>query len=229
MDRLLNDFMGGTQYYDYPSFQVAIFSLLLALVLSTTIAFTYKLTLGRSHLSNGFFQAIVLSSLVTSMIMMAVGDNLAVGFGIIGAVAIIRFRTNIQNPRNIIFIFVALSVGIATGVYGYAVAIAGTGIFCITAFLLYWSPYGTAVSYEYEIIIQTNESHTIEACKQYLNDHALSYEELDLRSRTELDDKYEFKAVFPEKFQMREAFNSLNSLEGISNVRISKRQINEQL
>src|SRR5210317_105578 len=126
-------------FYEFPSFKVAIFSLLLAFVLSTVIAFTYKLTYRGISYSGNFFQAMILSSSAASMVIMAVGNNIAVGFGIIGAIAIIRFRTRINEPRNIIFIFASLGVGIASGVYGYSIAIAGTLIFCAVAFMLNFS------------------------------------------------------------------------------------------
>ena len=115
---MLESFLEGVNYYDFPSLEVAIFSLLLAFTLSSAIALTFHFTFQGSHFPNYFFQAIVLSSIVTSMIIMSVGNNLAVGFGIIGAVAIIRFRTLVSDPRNIIFMFAGISVGITTGVYG---------------------------------------------------------------------------------------------------------------
>lgn len=133
---MIDRFLEGSKFYQFPSFEVAVYSLLLALVLSTCIAFTFKATFKGLSFPNSLFQAMILSSLVTSMIIMAVGNNIAVGFGIIGVVAIVRFRLQFQNPRNIIFLFAALSVGIATGVYGYSIALAGTAIFCLTALVL---------------------------------------------------------------------------------------------
>ena len=108
------DALAEETFYEFPSFKVALFSILLSFVLSSVIALTYQLTSKGSAFSRNFFQAMVLSSVVTCMVIMAVGNNLAAGFGIIGAIAIIRFRMRIDNPRNIIFIFAALSVGTPT-------------------------------------------------------------------------------------------------------------------
>lgn len=137
----MTDFLEGSKFYQFPSFEVAIYSLLLAMVLSTAIALTYRATFKGTVFPNSLFQSMILSSLVTSMIIMAVGNNIAVGFGIIGVVAVVRFRLQFLNPRNIIFLFAALSVGIATSVYGYSIALAGTLLFCGTAFLLNWSKF----------------------------------------------------------------------------------------
>ncbi len=148
---MLESFLEGVNYYDFPSLEVAIFSLLLAFTLSAAIALTFHFTFQGSHFPNYFFQAIVLSSIVTSMIIMSVGNNLAVGFGIIGAVAIIRFRTLVSDPRNIIFMFAGISVGITTGVYGYAVSVSGTILFCLVALMLRFSRYAKSENILFEV------------------------------------------------------------------------------
>lgn len=226
---MFDKFLEGTQYYDYPSFEVAVYSLLLALVLSTVIAYTYRFTRDEDHYSKSFFQAMVLSSLVTSMIMMAVGSNIAVGFGIIGAVAIIRFRTNIQNPRNVIFIFAALSVGIGSGVYSYSVAIAGTIIFCITAVLLYWSPAGGKLAFQFEVICQSSDASLIAEVKSYLQSISKSFDERELRKRAEQDNRYEYLLVLREEVHIEDVFAHLQQIEGLSDVRINKRPLLDQL
>ena len=221
-------FLEGTKYYDYPSFEVAIYSLLLALVLSSVLAFIYKFTSVNSQFSKSLFQGMVLSSLVTSTIMMAVGSNLAVGFGIIGAVAIIRFRTNIQNPRNIIFMFAALAVGIATGVYGYAVAVAGTITFGITAILLNYSNLKAIPHFDYEIECAPEHPEAIVEFRSKLNELAKAVELVDVRQRFERLDRHSFLVKFKENVDMNSAFEEL-SIEGIQELRINVRSVVEQL
>ena len=87
------------RFYEFPSFEVALFSILLSFVLSSAISFTYHLT-NQGTLSRNFVQAMMLSSIVTCMVIMAVGNNIAAGFGIMGAIAIVRFRLRVENPRK---------------------------------------------------------------------------------------------------------------------------------
>lgn len=226
---MFDSFMEGTKYYDYPSFDVAVFSLLLSLALSTVVAYTYKYTRAEDfYYSRSFFQALVLSAVVTAMIMMAVGSNLAVGFGIIGAVAIIRFRTNIQNPRNVMFIFASLAVGVATGVYGYAISVAGTLIFCLTAYLLYLAHRGES-DYKYEIICQSGSRETVEEIKKYLFSVSKSLEESELRKRVESDNRYEYLIWLKNDVDVQEVFEHLNNIPDLSSFRIIKKQISDQL
>ena len=201
--------------------------MLLALVLSIGMAFTYKLTYQGRHFSNNLFQAMVLSSLVTSMIMMAVGNNIAVGFGIIGAVAIIRFRTNIQNPRNIIFMFGALSIGITTGVQGYAVSVAGTAIFCTTAFLLRTSQFHVSADDHFEVVCEFLNDAARLAFEEKLGLISTRFELTDLRKREERHDRYTYNAVLKDK-DMNEAFMELRQFDA-ENLQISRVRTVDQL
>ena len=95
---------------------MAAYSLVLCFVLSNIIAFTYEKTFQGLSYSRNFVQAMILGSLVVAVAMMAIGNNLARGLGMMGALTIIRFRTNLKDPRDIIFIFASLATGMAAGV-----------------------------------------------------------------------------------------------------------------
>ena len=127
--------------YEYPELINITYSLLWAFLLSSIIAITHRFTFTGEHYPKNFFQALILGSIVTAMVMMAVGDSLARGLGVFGAMAIIRFRTRIDDPRNVLFLFAALSTGLAVGVYGFTISFAGTIIFCTIAFILHASPF----------------------------------------------------------------------------------------
>ena len=224
---MLQNFLEGVNYYDFPSLEVAVFSLMLAFTLSSSIALTYHFTFQGSNFPNYFFQAIVLSSIVTSMIIMSVGNNLAVGFGIIGAVAIIRFRTLISDPRNIIFMFAGISVGITTGVYGYAVSISGTLLFCLAAIILRFSRYSNLENQLFEIVI--SHSDPIEfSPQQYLSDEF----EVNLTSQRKLPDgsfKNEYLLLAKSQVSEREIFKQLIVIEGLKELRVVRKKINTQL
>ena len=212
----IQNFLSGSFYYDMPSFEVAIFSLLLGFVLSTTVAFTYRLTFRGKIFPNHFFQAMVLSSIVTGMIMMAVGSNFAVGFGIIGAVAIIRFRTLISDPRNIIFMFAAISIGIATGVKGYPIAVAGTLLFCLVCFLLFWSPFGTIhFRYKVSMISKANETNPI----QTLRNNSKSTSHLSTRKVADGFERNDFLIELDSEEEKSILFRELAEMEVVKEVR----------
>ncbi len=125
-----------------------IVSLLMAFVLSLVIATVYRWTYQSLSYSRSFVHTLVLGSLVASIMIMAIGNNLATGLGILGTLAIIRFRTPIRDPRDIIYLFACLAIGIACGAAVYSVAIVGTLFFSLAALYLHWSPFASKRQYE---------------------------------------------------------------------------------
>ena len=117
------------------------FTVICALILGTMIAFTYEKTSRDVERPDHFLQAMVLVTIVAAMIIQAIGDSVARGLGMLGALSIIRFRTTVRDPRNIVFMFGAIAVGIACGVFGFLIAICGTVGFCMTAFILRFSSF----------------------------------------------------------------------------------------
>jgi uncharacterized membrane protein YhiD involved in acid resistance len=224
---MLESFLEGVNYYDFPSLEVAIFSLLLAFTLSSAIALTFHFTFQGVHFPNYFFQAIVLSSIVTSMIIMSVGNNLAVGFGIIGAVAIIRFRTLVSDPRNIIFMFAGISVGITTGVYGYAVSVSGTILFCLVALMLRFSRYAKSENTLFEVLI-SHENPITFSLQEYLT-HTF---EINIVSQRKLSDgsfKNEYHLLAKSKISEKDVFNQLTSITGVKELKVIRKKIASQL
>ncbi|MBN2201329.1 DUF4956 domain-containing protein [bacterium] len=128
--------------FEQIEWQVALLSFLLTFVLTTCIALLYEKTYQGLSYSRGLVQSMILGSVVTCLLMISIGDNIARGIGIVGSLAIIRFRTNLREPRDLVFIFASLGVGVSCGVQSYATAVTGTAVFCLVAAVLHVSPFG---------------------------------------------------------------------------------------
>ena len=118
-------------------------SLLLAFVLGQVIAWVYYFTHSGLSYSRSFVQSLVLVTVVVGMVMAVIGDNIIRAFGLMGALAIIRFRNVVKDTRDIVFIFCALVVGMAAGSQRYAIAVVGTIILSLIALYLYLTGFGT--------------------------------------------------------------------------------------
>ncbi len=68
-------------------------------------------------------QTQILLAVVASALMIIVGDNAARAFGIFAAVSLVRFRTNIRDPKEITVLLVSLAIGLATGVGRWDLAV----------------------------------------------------------------------------------------------------------
>ncbi len=118
-----------------------ILCLLCAFVLGKVIAWVYEQTYQGLSYSRSFVQSLVLGAVVATILMLAIGDNLARGLGILGTMALVRFRTNVRESRDMIFVFAALALGVACGVRAFAVAIVGCITFGLAAYAVDWTPF----------------------------------------------------------------------------------------
>lgn len=125
-----------------PSFRAALLSLVLTFVLSHAIAAVYMWTFRGMSYSRSFVVTVAIGSIVACMLMLAINNSVAAGLGIAGSLAIIRFRTAMRDPRDMVFIFAALGAGIAAGLRAYGAAVAGTLVFLAAAVMLTWMGFG---------------------------------------------------------------------------------------
>ena len=123
--------------------EAVLLSLLLAFVLGQVLAWIYYFTHSGLSYSRSFVQSLVLVTVVVGMVMAVIGDNIIRAFGLMGALAIIRFRNVVKDTRDIVFIFCALVVGMAAGSQRYAIAVVGTIILSLIALYLYLTGFGT--------------------------------------------------------------------------------------
>lgn len=217
------DFFPDQPAFQYPDLVNIVYSLAWAFVLASLIAITHKLTfLGESYPKN-FFQALILGSIVTAMVMMAVGDSLARGLGVFGAMAIIRFRTRIDDPRNVLFLFAALSSGLAVGVFGLAISFAGTVFFCIAAFVLHYSPFKTFVhSNIVEVTLPLGA--TRQQVESTLNQYCFEHKQVGISTGKEELVKIEYSVAFKSIDAKNGLLETLHKLEGVKRVAVTTKE-----
>jgi uncharacterized membrane protein YhiD involved in acid resistance len=125
------------------AFPAALTTLFLAFVLAQIVAGVYVMTFRGLSYSRSFVQSIPLGAAVTAMLMLAIGDSIAAGIGLAGGLSIVRFRTTMRDPRDMVFVFAGLGVGIACGLRAFPAAVGGTVLFSLAALLLFGVSYGS--------------------------------------------------------------------------------------
>lgn len=111
-----------------PLVRQALTGVLSAWVMGQAIAFIYAIH-REKEAQKTFLQAIVAGSIVGAMLMLAIGNSLARGVGIFATMSLIRFRTNLRDPLDMIFIFASFAGGIAAGTGNVVPGFLGTGLF----------------------------------------------------------------------------------------------------
>lgn len=102
--------------------------MLFAVVVGLFIFMIYKKTFSGIMYSTGFAMTLVGLSLVTTLVIMAVTSNVVLSLGMVGALSIVRFRTAIKEPMEIVFLFWALAAGIVIGAGMIPLAVIGSAI-----------------------------------------------------------------------------------------------------
>ena len=98
----------------------------LALVIGIFIFLVYKKTYTGVMYSSGFGVSLLGLTLVTTLIILAVTSNIILSLGMVGALSIVRFRTAIKEPLDIVFLFWAIASGIVLGAGLLPLAVLGS-------------------------------------------------------------------------------------------------------
>lgn len=116
----------------------------LCLVCTLAISQVYRFTHRTSGYSQSYTQSLVLLSLVTTLIMIVIGSNIARAFSLVGALSIIRFRNAVKETRDVAYIFFAMAIAMACGTRFYALGILGTVLNCATLVGMHVTNYGAS-------------------------------------------------------------------------------------
>lgn len=115
---------------DSLNFSVILLNNAVVLLMAFYLMFVYRLTYSGPAYSRKFNISIGMITIITTMIMSVISNNIALSLGMVGALSIIRFRTAVKDVRDAAFIFWAIAVGVGCGVSQYSlVAIGSVTIF----------------------------------------------------------------------------------------------------
>lgn len=117
------------------TFQEILLHILAASVLSVVIYISYAYTHSGTSYSKKFNVSLMTLTVLTTVVMTVIGNNVALSLGMVGALSIVRFRTAIKDSRDTTYIFWTIVVGICCGVGDYLVASLGSLIIFIMLFL----------------------------------------------------------------------------------------------
>lgn len=108
------------------TFREILTNIAVALICGLIISLFYRLTYRGAGYAVSYINSLVILPIITAIVIMVIGNNLARAFGLVGAMSIIRFRTAVKETLDIIYIFFSLAIGMAAGVAFHTLAFAGT-------------------------------------------------------------------------------------------------------
>jgi len=127
------------------------FGLRTAFVLLSTIALMLPVTwvymsarAGQGH-NQSVVQALIVLPMIVAGIVLIVSNSLALAFSLGGVVAAVRFRTNLSDARDVVFIFLAIAVGFAAGVQEVTIGLLLSFLFNFVLVLIWRYDFGRTV------------------------------------------------------------------------------------
>ncbi len=196
--------------------------LLLSFALSIFIVNIYQWTHTKVP-QKSFTDTLILLCMIISVVMVIIGDSIARAFSLVGALSIIRFRTAIQDPRDIGFVFYALAVGMAVGAGNPSVAILTT--FLIGAIILCMYHWHQRFSNDNEFSVEfcLPPDRNSETVYRSVFDKHLIYERLlekRIKKTQMVELTYRIRLENPQEWLT--FFNELSGIENVTEVRMDK-------
>lgn len=108
----------------------------LTCIIALYIFAVYRLITRKTFYNKNFNISLAALSLITAIVILTVQANIVISLGMVGALSIVRFRTAIKDPMDLVFLFWSISVGIACGAGMVEIAIIGSLLLTIIIFVL---------------------------------------------------------------------------------------------
>ena len=132
-----------------------VIALIASLICAGIISYTYKYAYQGILYQKSFNLSLILISLITTSVITVISGNLILSLGMVGALSIVRFRAAVKDPLDIVFMFWAVSIGIANGVAAFKVSFAATIIISIVIMISKRVPMSTK---SYLLIVKCDPS-----------------------------------------------------------------------
>ena len=198
MEQFLDQYL---RYEPGLSWQMVLLTMLISFVLCQLIAAVYSWTFRGLSYSRGFVISLALTGVVATLLMLAIGNNVARGLGLLGTLAIIRFRSTLRDVRDMMFVFSSLAVGIAVGVQAFLIAGVGALMFCLFTLHLTFAPFASRRLYDGLLRLNSPaDPHVDEMLKTVLRQHCSTFVLANLREVAQggrLEQAYQIKLRDP--------------------------------
>lgn len=204
------------------TFEQVTINLLFALVCGLSISWIYRLTYRGPGFAISFVHALIYLAMITAVVIMVIGNNLARAFGLVGAMSIIRFRTAVKDTADIVFIFFSLAIGMAAGVGMHKLALGATMLIGLVMIIMAKStavlPMGRKFLLQFSLLGDRPDAVPYEAI---LKEYCRTYKLINVKTEEE-ESLYEisYYVDLRNEQQHYELVNNLKKLTGMLRVNL---------
>lgn len=181
-------------------------------LLAAYIFFIYYISSKKTFYNKSFNISLALIAVITASIILAMQSNLVISLGMVGALSIVRFRTAIKDPKDLVFLFWAISTGIICGAGMFEIAVIAGLIVTIGLFALELTPIGMA-----SMLLVVNAG-SLECEKEVLEQVASFAKHYSIKSRNTSGSRTDFIVELKVKDQngLLQAVTKVKDVTGVS-------------
>lgn len=191
------------------SIQMVIVTLIVALAFSLIVFYVYKFTSKNTIYSKNFNVTMSLISIITAGVVLSMQANIVVSLGMVGALSIVRFRTAIKEPKDLLFLFWSISNGIIIGAGVYSLVFIMAIILTIGLLVFDLLP---SSRIPYLLIVNMNNNGVSDKIENLLAENGIKYKIKSMNSSNDvIDIVYELNCK-----DSKDLFNELKKIKGIS-------------
>lgn len=186
-----------------------------SLALGILIAVIYKLTYSGVLFNYQFALGLVLLSMITGVIILAISANLVLSLGMVGALSIVRFRTAVKDPMDTVYMFWALATGILTGAGFLLIATLATVLIGIAMIVLTTLIKRRGRSNSYLLVIRYEAF-----CRSDLTKSLKAIQDYRIKSKNIDNEFHEMVLEIQLKQKQLQIVEDLKALEGVIGVNL---------
>ena len=188
----------------------SLIGLLVSFAIGYFIYLVYKKTFSGVLYSHTFNISLIVMSMATAVIIMGISSNVLLSLGMVGALSIVRFRTPIKDPMDIVYIFWAIVTGILCGAGFIPLAIISA--ICIGLVLIFFINKIT-VENPYLFIIKYNDDSIEENVNKIISKQSQKY---SLKSKTVMPN-HDYELIFEVRMKDKQSgfVNEITNMDGV--------------
>lgn len=133
-DVLKNSFVSS---YSGEDLWKILLSLVVSIVMGAVIYLIYRQFYTGVVFSRSFAVTLVGMTILTCMVTLAISTNIVISLGMVGALSIVRYRTAIKDPMDLLYIFWAITTGITVGAGMYLLAMVAAVVMVVLFYIFY--------------------------------------------------------------------------------------------
>lgn len=147
-------------------------SFLVAAILGAFIFFVYQFVAKKSFYDKSFNMSLPILSVIVCAVVLTIQFNIVVSLGMVGALSIVRFRTAVKSPMDLVFLFWAIAVGIICGASVYIIAVVMSAAITVGLFVMEICPIAKAPVL---LIVNASEKNSMVTIEQIVGKHSKRY------------------------------------------------------